>query len=131
VKNSSDLWARRSGLAEADAEPPIEFDSTNYAQNRIPQHLLSNESEVDFKDNVSLDNPQTGVGVDGGNDDTLPQEDESDPAEEASQTEGAPQQEPNRTKSGRAIRRTQRLAESELLPVLRSFLSIANHVTNV
>jgi hypothetical protein len=58
----------------------------------------SNESQVDFNRNVSPDNPETEVGVDDGNNDTIPQENESDLAEEASQTEGAPQQQPNRTR---------------------------------
>jgi hypothetical protein len=38
-KNFSDLWARRSGLTEASAEPPIDFDSTNHAHKTIPQHF--------------------------------------------------------------------------------------------
>jgi hypothetical protein len=76
-KNFSDFRARRSGLAESSDEPPIDFDSTNYAHKTIPQHFQvpfepSNESQVEFNDNVSPDNPEAEVGVDDGNNNTLP-----------------------------------------------------------
>jgi len=42
-----------------------------------------------------------------------------------------PEQEPRTTRSGRTIKRSQRLQESELLPVLQSFAAVVHNVTNV
>jgi len=150
-KNFSQLWADKAGLSEEpEEEPSFDFSPSDYTGRAIPMHLqVPFEPPVPAAEEPTQDDDfpipdDEGDGDDAANEDqdlALDEFNDEQPNQEPpnpmQEQEGAIQSpffadEPIRTtRSGRVIQRTRRLTESELLPRLRSLVSIAHHVTNV
>lgn len=138
----STFWAEKAGLLESksgsiDSEAP-EGVAHDYLHTPIPAPMavpytveeVREEQERMGEQGRQLDavpRPQHEDDERLGFDDDFPNDEEREPGgvEEPAEPEGAART----TRSGRRIKLTQRLAESELLPKLRSFVAILCHVT--
>ena len=134
-KNVSKLWAEKAGQQETSSnmqEEPSRY--REYLQTIIPSKMqvpfdmepseglnddFSHHPMMDDNDEDQISVPPTIHPID-------KQENEGD----NDNNEGATQP-PRTTRSGRAIKLTQRLQESSLLPKLHSFISFAHHISNV
>ena len=134
-KNFSKTWAEKAGLVESSSN--VDNDEAEsfpeYRQTTVPSHLQAPFSVPDLSTAESyVDNghvaEQEPVFPDSNDDDN---EDEP-PIQEP---EGATIDEPvtvhPTTRSGRRVKLTTRLQESELLPKLQSFVGIVHHVVAV
>ena len=141
--NFATFWAERAGLIES-RENVINSEASEgglkeYLRNEIPAPLKAPFTFDEAKEaNPSNRNDDSVRGV------NRQQVNENDPSEETVEEEEFPFQQPREeiqepegaspvptTRSGRRVKLTRRLAESELLPKLRSFVSILCHVSAV
>ena len=136
-KNFSKLWAEKAGLQSTAIEDPGDYSQKNVDEIfQVPfvrEEL--NESTVPIVETIEGENEMPTVEND--NDEHIPvpedQEDDHQEPEETVQNEGAQpeplQEAPRTSRSGRVLRRTQRLEESYMLPRLRSMISEVCHAT--
>ena len=148
--NFSKQWAEKAGLSTIKSTTP----NKEYLAMEIPTNLqvpftVDNDTEESQQPPIALDVQQTdelppnnthqheSTPIAGPthnevaeNEGVIANEQADDPAaDDEVPDEPLPQR--NRSRSGRAIRRTRRLAESSILPRLQSFISIAIHVSLV
>lgn len=143
VKNDSNfstVWAEKAGLSQMEDD-----NSDDYLKVRISPQLsipfvdnvepIEDDQGRDLSHLVPVDQDDSQVEVatneenEGANEEPptqreIPQE---QPAAPAVNQQVERNGQPNQTRSGRTIRRTQRLEESPLLPTLRSFVSMVKH----
>ncbi|MDA3833359.1 MAG: reverse transcriptase domain-containing protein [Spirochaetales bacterium] len=141
-KNFSNIWSKKAGLEPGiQTEPMLQIGTTDYSTSPIPDHFqvpfdAIDQTETTVFDTVDSSEDFPVSGDDGDGDEALietmePSQDPMPENEGAGDDSQQPEQEPRTTRSGRTIKRSQRLQESELLPVLQSFAAVVHHVTNV
>jgi len=133
----STFWAERAGLMDSTSEEREETTHAtsiprNYLEVDVPTRLQVPYTEDEVTElRIEEQVQDAGVETDEpfGNQQYI--EEDPMPEPEGEEQPTPPQEMFPTTRSGRRIRRTTRLQESEILPLLTSFVSVVNHVTAV